>query len=636
MSGWRLRHLSLPLLVFLLGLLSTLAATYQFERASAARDHARFERFSADKVRAIEERLSAYYNLLRGAAGLLAAKPDTSRADWALYVERTRIQELYPGAQGVGYALRISADDRDRVTLAMRAQGFEDFAVRPEGERPETTAIIYLEPLDRRNRVAIGFDMFSEPIRREAMERARDTGLRAMTGKVQLVQEIDREKQPGFLIYVPVYAGGAVPDTVEERRRRLIGWTYSPFRVDDLFNKMFPVESQPELTFSVHDGAVSAGNLLYTSTPLASGESVGQAPRYEVSRPLVTGGRRWTILLASTADFDRDSNRRWTPLVLAAGLLVTLLLTLATSAQARATAAAERSREELRGLNETLESRVETRTTELAKARNELQRVNEGLEAMVAERTADLEAANEEIQRFAYIVSHDLRAPLVNIMGFTSELESARNDMLRAGAKPEDDPERLRIERDFDESLSFVRAATTKMDGLIGAILKISRDGRRAFRPEPLDMEVLFNTLVAAIRHQTDAAGATIQVGKLPGLFADRLAIEQIFANLLDNAVKYLDPSRPGRIEISGEERGARLVYRVSDNGRGIAKADHARVFELFRRAGVQDKPGEGIGLAHVKALVRSLGGHIELQSEPGQGTTFTISLPNAAARQAA
>jgi signal transduction histidine kinase len=143
-------------------------------------------------------------------------------------------------------------------------------------------------------------------------------------------------------------------------------------------------------------------------------------------------------------------------------------------------------------------------------------------------------------------------------------------------------------------------------------------------------MRELIQGLADAQRHQTEAVGATVTIGDLPSLTADRLAIEQIFGNLFDNAIKYLDPAQPGRIEVTGREIGTRAEYAVRDSGRGIAPEDHARVFELFRRAGAQNRPGEGIGLAHVKALVRSLGGRIDLSSAPGVGTTFTVSLPKA------
>ena len=247
------------------------------------------------------------------------------------------------------------------------------------------------------------------------------------------------------------------------------------------------------------------------------------------------------------------------------------------------------------------------------------------------EAEAELRESNEELQRYAYIVSHDLRSPLVNVMGFTSELEEARPEIRRAMG---DHPEAERIDGDLGEALGFIRAAVTRMEGLIAAILKLSREGRRLFAPEPLALASLLQSLADAQRHQIEAAGATVSVASdLPTLVADRLAVEQIFGNLIDNAVKYLDPARPGRIAVTARPAGGnRVRIAVADNGRGIAPRDHARVFELFRRSGVQDRPGEGIGLAHVKALVRSLGGRIDLTSTLGEGTTFEVTLPREAA----
>ena len=167
------------------------------------------------------------------------------------------------------------------------------------------------------------------------------------------------------------------------------------------------------------------------------------------------------------------------------------------------------------------------------------------------------------------------------------------------------------------------------MEGLITAILKLSREGRRPFQPERLAMTPLVQSLADAIRHQAETAGATVSVAPdLPEVTADRLAVEQVFGNLLDNAIKYLSPHRAGRISVSGERSGGRLIYRVADNGRGIADTDQTRVFELFRRAGAQDRPGDGIGLAEVRATVRALGGRIDLASRLDEGSTFTVSLP--------
>ncbi len=272
----------------------------------------------------------------------------------------------------------------------------------------------------------------------------------------------------------------------------------------------------------------------------------------------------------------------------------------------------------------------------LETARAEVKLLNEGLEARVVERTEELTRANDEIQRFAYIVSHDLRSPLVNVMGFTSELEVGLKplkglvDWIKTNA-PDRLPEdvRVAVEEELPESIGFIRAATRKMDRLINAILKLSREGRRNLNPEPLAMDVVVEGLLASVRHQLDEKGAHAEIeGHLPNLVNDRVAIEQVVGNLIDNSVKYLSPKRPGHIVVRGGEQGTRLFIEVQDNGRGIDPRDHERIFELFRRSGAQDQPGEGIGLAHVRALVYRLGGMISCTSELDRGSIFRISLP--------
>ncbi len=270
---------------------------------------------------------------------------------------------------------------------------------------------------------------------------------------------------------------------------------------------------------------------------------------------------------------------------------------------------------------------------EIQEARDAVSRMNAGLEGQVRERTADLTRANEEIQRFAYIVSHDLRAPLVNVMGYTSELEQAGRvvdkAITEAESKRKVDPDVvMAVREDMPEAIGFIRASTEKMDRLINAILKLSREGRRSLVPELLDMSKMVQDIADSIRHQTGEAGAEIVVEALPRLDSDRLSIEQIFGNLIDNAVKYLDHDRPGRIVVSGQDDGTWVTYRIEDNGRGIAPRDHERIFELFRRSGRQDRKGEGLGLAFVRNSVRRLGGDITVTSELGKGSTFILKFP--------
>ncbi len=278
---------------------------------------------------------------------------------------------------------------------------------------------------------------------------------------------------------------------------------------------------------------------------------------------------------------------------------------------------------------------LEVSNTALGEANAALRAGSERLEIAVRERTAELTLANDEIQRFAYIVSHDLRAPLLNIIGFTSELETATATLnsfvhAQAGAGGTAVPADVRAasEEDLPEAIRFIQTSTAKMDRLINAILRLSREGRRVLTPERLDMVALLRGAIDNVAHQAAAVGAEITLGEVPAIVSDRIAVDQVFSNLIDNALKYLLDGRPGRIEVAGRRHGGAVWISVADNGRGIAERDRERVFELFRRAGVQNRPGEGIGLAHVKALVRRLGGAIECESNLGEASVFTVRLP--------
>jgi signal transduction histidine kinase len=275
-------------------------------------------------------------------------------------------------------------------------------------------------------------------------------------------------------------------------------------------------------------------------------------------------------------------------------------------------------------------------TRDLLEARSELETLNTDLEERVRVRTDGLARANAEIQRFAYIVTHDLRSPLVNIMGFTGELEAGlktlgvwlEREPLMADAVTSEAKQVLRT--DMPEAIGFIRSSTAKMDRLVNAILKISREGARTLRPERVDLGELLNAAAASVHHQTALGGGAIAIDSQAGaIVSDRLSLEQIVCNLIDNAIKYRAPDRT--IQINARTRrlpSGQVIIAIEDNGRGIADSDRERVFELFRRSGEQDVPGEGIGLAYVQTLVRNVGGEISLKSHPGNGSTFTVLLP--------
>lgn len=223
-------------------------------------------------------------------------------------------------------------------------------------------------------------------------------------------------------------------------------------------------------------------------------------------------------------------------------------------------------------------------TRDLSRTRDELRQLNDNLEDAVQVRTRDLQRANDEIQRFAYIVSHDLRSPLVNVMGFTSELEAAIRPLsqlveqatARDPALVSNDA-KLAVQEDLPEALGFIRASTQKMDRLINAILRLSREGRRNITPVPVELTPLATSIVDGIRHLVDERGARVDVQEgMPTITTDRLALEQIISNLVENALKYEAPGRPGEIKVTAHESRGRVYIRIVDNGRGIDPRDHS------------------------------------------------------------
>ncbi|EGF91529.1 sensory box protein [Asticcacaulis biprosthecium C19] len=251
-------------------------------------------------------------------------------------------------------------------------------------------------------------------------------------------------------------------------------------------------------------------------------------------------------------------------------------------------------------------------------------------------REEDLRQLNADMEAFTYITSHDMRSPLVNLKGFSHELAIAVhevNELLepkkdQIGAPTWDKLETI-LKRDVPEALGFIGNAVDRMDTLTTAILDLSRIGKYVYQDEKVNARDVVDTCLGAQSYEISNKGVEVKVGALPELVTDRTALEQIFSNLIDNAVKYLRADEPGKIEITCHETGRDYIFSVRDNGRGIAPEDSDRVFNIFRRArNTGDVRGLGIGMAFVKASLRRMSGAIWFESALNSGTTFFFSLP--------
>jgi diguanylate cyclase (GGDEF)-like protein len=276
---------------------------------------------------ALHARLQACAFLLQSGAGLFAGSEEVTRAEWRTYVTALQIDKHYPGVQGLGFSKRILPAEKKAHIRQVRAEGFPDYDIHPDGERPEYTSIIFLEPFDWRNQRAFGYDMFSEPTRKEAMVMARDTGSPALSGKVTLLQETAEDVQAGFLMYLPVYRKGEVPITPEQRRETLTGYVYSPFRMNDFMQGLL-IEKREYVELQIFDGDEPLKEaLLYPGGDMDSLISHSGHGHFATCQSILEyAGRRWLLVFTSSPYFEETIDDGQVNRILLLGIIISLLL----------------------------------------------------------------------------------------------------------------------------------------------------------------------------------------------------------------------------------------------------------------------------------------------------------------------
>ena len=313
----------------LASLLITFVIWYLARGVAMERGHDRFV-FQVHTIEsALHERLRAYESLLRGGAGLFAASGEVTRAEWRRYINELQIDKYYQGVQGIGFSKRILPSEKETHIRQIREEGFPNYDIQPDGERPEYTSIVFLEPFDWRNQRAFGYDMFSEPTRKEAMVKARDTGLAAASAKVTLLQETDKDVQAGFLMYMPVYRQGEPQETAEQRREALTGYVYSPFRMND-FMRGILMEKHGHVELQIFDGDEPLEEaLLYHGGDVEKHLSLSQSDRPHFATHqsfLEYAGRRWLLVFVSSRHFEETMDTGPVNVILLLGITISLLL----------------------------------------------------------------------------------------------------------------------------------------------------------------------------------------------------------------------------------------------------------------------------------------------------------------------
>ncbi|MFA6192168.1 MAG: CHASE domain-containing protein [Sulfurimonas sp.] len=574
----------------------------------------------------IEQRMLAYEHVLYGTKGLFIASDFIDREEFKLYVKTLMLDKIFPGIQGVGYSMIIPADKKDEFIKKVRLEGFDSYNITPTTPRDFYTTILYLEPFNLRNQKAFGYDMFSNPVRRTAMEASRDNDTATISAKVTLLQEFEPSAQAGFLMYIPIYEKYTKNETVDERREHITGWIYAPFRVNDFMRGLLGYEDK-NFDIEIYDSdIISQESLMYDS--------------YESSKislftnkiEMTIAGRNWIILLKSTPNFEKTLDVSKAELVLAFGLifsliLVYIILQLINTKEYAQKKAKEMNKElvikrnELTNLNTTLESRVEEKTEELQKS-------NELLEAHIA----DLELLNSKLTKakkealqaaqarsnFISGISHELRTPLNAIINFTDQIIEDFDEILV-------DKE---LQTDTKGFLQRVLINSRHLLQLINDLLEFTKAeaGKMDYKIEAKDINAIlttaYNNTHSLLNGTNVEFNLTLYKEPLIGLVDSRRFL-QIVLNLLSNAIKFTDK---GSIELKSFEEDNFIVVEIKDTGKGIPVEKYKVIFEPFMQVNSTDN-GTGLGLGLAKKMCDDMGIEISFTSVEGSGTVFHLMI---------
>lgn len=596
-----------PFLILVVLIMLTIGITYSFYQSSKNKDLIRFNNEVLRVQAAFENRLNLYISLLKGGRGFVESVGKIDRKSFANYVKSLEIDKNYSGIQGIGYSKVILPVEREDFINQMKSEGYTDFKMFPDEKRDVYQAIIYLEPLDERNQQAIGYDMSTEENRREALNRARDSGKVAATSKITLIQETIQDKQFGFLIYFPVYKDGQIPVSIEERRKKLDGFIYSPFRAGNFLKEIQTNASANNIGVAIYDGDVKTENLMAQTLKIEVPQLNSKITEnqvlatdfnesYNTESSLEVAGKNWKIRYFALPTFDEQSSVGWTPLIFLSGIAFSFLLFGMMYWEASARAKLEVTAAEL---------------FELEKQKHILLE-NEQKARLLAEK------ANSTKDEFLAVVSHELRTPLNAIAGWTRILKT-------------DDISENTKELALGKIDKNIRTQTKLVEELLDYSQILA--GNSAFAKNEFEFVNVIKNAVNEIEPlATEKNIKFVNNNKLNGeiVVGDEEKLTIAVQNLLLNAVKFTESG--GTIEITVFEEVGEIILKIKDDGRGISEEFLPYIFDRFRQADTsitRSAGGLGLGLTISNQIIKIHQGKIEVDSAgQDKGAVFTVKIP--------
>lgn len=577
-----------PFLILAISITFTVVSSMMYYDYTTKKNYEEFEKEAQSLVDKIEKRLDHYGEVLQSARGLFAASKEVERDEWKAFIETQKIQERFPGIQGVGFQKRTANEDvflKDMETL--RSLGLlnrEPPTVGPDGFY---RYIFFLEPINERNKKAYGYDMYSEPVRHEAIERSRDYDTPALSGRVTLVQEITEQKQYGFLLYLPVYENGKPHGTVAERNKHTLGQVYEPFRIGDFIGGIIK-DQYSNLDFCIYDFSKSDEHLMYINDSLQLCEDSGY-PSIHKTIQTTNFGRTWIIAFhrdTSASGFIGDSIG---DLILFSGLSISVILFFIIK-----------------------KLRLMSRQKQEQEIQSKLTQVEHKIQV------EQLEQVNRLKTEFVSVISHELRTPLVSIQGYA--------EILNMDSK--------NLTEEQKEEIDEIHKNARILNSIISDLLdtqKLELD-RLILSKSQVDINKLIDNMIFGFK-PTTAKKSVLLENRIKDriiLNCDETRLVQILNNLIKNAIEAIN-HKNGIITITAQKETEKVVFSVKDNGTGMSKQQLDNLFKKFYQSDTslaRKKGGSGLGLYISEQLVKLHGGKIWAESELGKGTTFYFSIP--------
>ena len=617
-------------LVALMGVLVTGQAFNVVSGWERQRVQQAFRSAAIDRILMVEREIEESLGVVQDVGSLFDASQQVGRRDFRTFVGPAL--KRYTSIAALQWIPRVAAAERAQFEEQAR-KSFSRFSINETsqtgalvrtGQRPVHFPVLYVQPYQY-NREVLGLDLASDPVILEALQQTRDAGQMRVSPRITLQWE-DRIEY-GFTAWLPVYnkidaeeteaeseEEDAVLDTLELRQQQLRGFAAGIFRIGDIVESALQSLSPSGIDMDIYDisGDVER-QYLYQHSSRKRSAGPGEGERQENREFIQTIGiadREWEVQCSVIPGaFQPDPWSGWA--TLAGGLSFTALLviylaTLLGRAAKIEHLVTERTTQ-LVELNEELNSEISERLN----AEKQLQRLNETLEQRVAIRTAEAERHVEELEQFAYVTSHDLKAPLRGIANLATWLEEDLRDRLTVATR---------------EQLGLLRDRVQRMNALIEGLLEYSRIGKAAHTRVSVDSGELLAEVIDSL---SPPDGFTVEVAaNMPVLYTDRLHLSQVFSNLISNSIKH-GKGDQGHVQVTVHDQGEFYEFTVADDGPGIAPEYHEKVFMMFQTLAVHDYGSNtGIGLALVKKIVQEHGGSITLESGEGSGTTFRFSWP--------